>query len=59
VREVARKLAMSEADLYRKQRVALESVARIIMRQEAETAAGEKQPETDSEAPASASGDAL
>jgi len=36
VREVARKLAMSEADLYRKQRVALENIARIIMRQEAE-----------------------
>jgi len=27
---------MSEADLYRKQRVALENIARIIMRQEAE-----------------------
>jgi hypothetical protein len=31
VREVALKLAMSEADLYRKQRVAIESVARVIM----------------------------
>jgi hypothetical protein len=41
VREVARKLAMSEADLYRKQRVALENVARILMRQEAERIASE------------------
>jgi hypothetical protein len=31
VREVAGKLAMSEADLYRKQRVALEAVARAIL----------------------------
>ena len=31
VREVAMKLAMSEADLYRKQRVAIESVAKSIM----------------------------
>lgn len=31
VREVALKLAMSEADLYRKQRVAIETVARAIM----------------------------
>lgn len=30
VREVAIKLAMSEADLYRKQRVAIEAVAKII-----------------------------
>jgi len=30
VREVARKLAVSEADLYRKQKVALESVAQVI-----------------------------
>ena len=34
VREVALKLAMSEADLYRKQRVAIESVARAIMEME-------------------------
>ena len=59
VREVARKLAMSEADLYRKQRVALENVARIIMRQEAETTAGEKRPEAEAEAPARESGDIL
>ena len=30
VREVARRLAMSEADLYRKQRVAIEAVARSL-----------------------------
>jgi hypothetical protein len=34
VREVANKLAMSEADLYRKQRVAVEAVARAIMEME-------------------------
>jgi hypothetical protein len=31
VREVAGRLAMSEADLYRKQRVAVETVARAIL----------------------------
>jgi len=34
VREVANRLAMSEADLYRKQRVAVESVARAILEME-------------------------
>jgi hypothetical protein len=34
VREVAAKLAMSEADLYRKQRVAIEEVARIMIEME-------------------------
>lgn len=34
VREVAHKLSVSEADLYRKQRIALESVARNIMAME-------------------------
>jgi len=34
VREVASRLAMSEADLYRKQRVAVEEVARIILEME-------------------------
>ncbi len=34
VREVASRLAMSEADLYRKQRVALEAVARVILEME-------------------------
>ena len=34
VRDVASRLAMSEADLYRKQRVAIEEVARIILEME-------------------------
>ena len=34
VREVAGRLAMSEADLYRKQRVAVEAVARAIFEME-------------------------
>lgn len=34
VREVARRLAMSEADLYRKQRIAIESVARTLLEME-------------------------
>jgi len=34
VREVASRLAMSEADLYRKQRIAIEEVARAIMEME-------------------------
>lgn len=37
VRDVANKLAMSEADLYRKQRVAIEEVARIIIEMERQT----------------------
>ncbi len=37
VREVALKLAMSEADLYRKQRVAIESVAKTILEMESKT----------------------
>lgn len=36
VRDVAMRLAMSEADLYRKQRVAIESVARAIVEMERE-----------------------
>jgi hypothetical protein len=35
VREVASRLAMSEADLYRKQRVAIEAVAKAILDMEA------------------------
>jgi hypothetical protein len=35
VREVARKLAVSEADLYRKQKIAIESVAQKIAVMEA------------------------
>jgi hypothetical protein len=34
VRDVAARLAMSEADLYRKQRVAVEAVARAILEME-------------------------
>jgi hypothetical protein len=34
VREIAKRLAMSEADLYRKQRVAIEAVAKAIMAME-------------------------
>lgn len=34
MREIAAKLAMSEADLYRKQKVALEAVAREITQME-------------------------
>ena len=37
VREVAGRLAMSEADLYRKQRVAVEAVARAILDMESQT----------------------
>jgi hypothetical protein len=37
VRDVATRLAMSEADLYRKQRVAIEEVARIIIEMERQT----------------------
>ena len=36
VREIADRLAMSESDLYRKQRVAIEQVAQKIMELEAE-----------------------
>jgi hypothetical protein len=35
VREVAARLAMSEADLYRKQRVAVEAVAKMVLVMEA------------------------
>ncbi len=34
VRDVARRLAMSEADLYRKQRLAIEEVARVLLEME-------------------------
>lgn len=37
VREVAARLAMSEADLYRKQRIAVESVAKTILKMENQT----------------------
>jgi len=38
VRDVALRLAMSEADLYRKQRVAIEAVARVITDMERDAA---------------------
>jgi hypothetical protein len=41
VREVATRLAVSEADLYRKQRVAIEEVARVILEMERQTQAHE------------------
>jgi hypothetical protein len=37
VRDIAMKLSMSEADLYRKQRVAIEAVANAVMDMERET----------------------
>jgi hypothetical protein len=40
VRDVAMRLAMSESDLYRKQRVAIESVATIIAEMERAAADG-------------------
>ena len=36
MREIATRLALSEADLYRKQRVAIETVARAILEMEAQ-----------------------
>ena len=36
VREIARRLAMSESDLYRKQRVAIEAVAQTLIEMERE-----------------------
>ncbi len=47
VREVAMRLAMSEADLYRKQRVAIESVARSLLEMEKDTLAVKNGKETD------------
>jgi hypothetical protein len=42
VRDVAMKLAMSEADLYRKQRVAIEAVAETIANMERGVVASEE-----------------
>jgi hypothetical protein len=47
VRDVARKLVMSESDLYRKQRAAFDEVARIVMDMEKE-ARQREEAETDS-----------
>ena len=54
VRDVARRLAMSESDLYRKQRVAIENVARTIgsMEQQAQNHNGEPSIQTESSTPA-------
>ena len=57
VRDVARKLVMSESDLYRKQRAAFEEVARVVMEMEREahasagTATAEPAPVATPEAP--------
>jgi hypothetical protein len=45
VRDVARRLAMSESDLYRKQRVAIENVSRTIARMEDAAVSNHLQPE--------------
>jgi hypothetical protein len=44
VRDVARRLAMSESDLYRKQRVAIENVARTISQMEREALVETEEP---------------
>ena len=44
VREVANRLAMSEADLYRKQRVAVEEVAKAILEMESHVDDSEDSP---------------
>lgn len=49
VREVARKLSVSEADLYRKQKVALESVAQVIAEMEVEESNSTAEQRSDSE----------
>ncbi len=51
VRDVARRLAMSESDLYRKQRVAIENVARTVssMEEEAQHNNGDQLPDADPE----------
>lgn len=46
VRDVARRLAMSESDLYRKQRVAIENVARTVAMMETAVATSANQPVT-------------
>ena len=45
VREVAQKLAISESDLYRKQRIAIAEVARTLAEMEAEAYNGSDAPE--------------
>jgi hypothetical protein len=45
VREIAHRLALSEADLYRKQRIAIDNVANAIL--EMESTARELKPQTE------------
>jgi hypothetical protein len=49
VRDVARKLVISESDLYRKQRAAFDEVARVVMEMEREARKREMQDETSAE----------
>jgi hypothetical protein len=51
VKEVAQKLAISEADLYRKQKVAIEEIAKTLIRMEDESSYGtiEKSPDNSKE----------
>ena len=42
VREIARRLAMSESDLYRKQRIAIEAVAQMLAEMEREELSNQK-----------------
>lgn len=51
VREIADKLAMSESDLYRKQRVAIEEVARALAAMEAMRASGNGEARSSSQGP--------
>jgi hypothetical protein len=51
VRDVARRLAMSESDLYRKQRVAIENVARAIANMEVAAVGDQDLPALESELP--------
>jgi hypothetical protein len=47
VREIAMRLSMSEADLYRKQRIAIEAVAKVLVEMETRMNGGEIKPEID------------
>mgnify|MGYP000877829856 FL=1 len=49
VREIASRLALSEADLYRKQRVAIEAVTRAILDMEAQAQTGVLSPANSSD----------
>ncbi len=51
VREIAMRLAMSEADLYRKQRVAIEAVAEAIVEMEQQAMGGQSVPDIDAQQP--------